>query len=134
MGLRRCVGNENIGGEIDSFWLEGDLAISAFEQVEFLTRFESGELPFRTETVDAVRGILVQETGPDRSWSYKTGHSVTADPDLGWLVGTAENGSSSWVFALNVDLEEDGEQLDPAVRQAVVRKILVAEGILPAWA
>ena len=127
-----AYGNENIGGPIDSFWLDGDLRISALEQVEFLTRLESGELPFRTETVDAVREILVQESGPDWSWSYKTGLSVSADPDLGWLVGTVDNGTSTWVFALNVDLEQAGSQLDPSVRQTVVRKILEAEGVLPA--
>ena len=126
-----AYGNENIGGPIDSFWLDGDLRISALEQVEFLTRLESGELPFRTETVDAVREILVQESRTDWSWSYKTGLSATADPDLGWLVGTVDNGTSTWVFALNVDLEQAGSQLDPSVRQTVAREILEAKAVLP---
>ena len=39
-------GNQNISGQIDTFWLEGGLRISADEQVEFLKRLYKGDLPF----------------------------------------------------------------------------------------
>ena len=32
-------GNAKIGSDIDIFWLEGDLRISAYEQIKFLDKF-----------------------------------------------------------------------------------------------
>lgn len=58
--------------------------------------------------------------------------SLMAEPDLGWLVGTVDEGSSTWVFALNVDLESAGGELDLSVRQTVVRAILETEDVLRA--
>ncbi len=124
-------GNEDIGGSIDSFWLDGDLRISALQQIDFLTRFVEGELPFAPATLEAVGDILVRQSGPGWSWSHKTGLGTEADPNLGWLVGIVELESTSWVFAFNIDLEAGGEQADPAVRLELARELLEAEGVLP---
>lgn len=128
-------GNADIGGGIDQFWLSGDLRISPLEQIDFLTRMVEGGLPFSDETVAAVRDILVRESGDGWAWSHKTGTSLSSTPDLGWLVGIAENEDRTWVFALNVDLEPvvDVEtQLNPRARQDIARTILEMEGALPA--
>ena len=53
----------------------------------------------------SVRDILVRESGDGWAWSHKTGTSLSSTPQLGWLVGIAENGDRRWVFAMNVDLE-----------------------------
>ena len=125
-------GNEDIGGELDSFWLDGDLRVSALEQVDFLTRFVEGGLPFAEENQRAVREIMVQDVGPGWSWSYKTGLSLRSDPEVGWLVGIVDLEETIWVFALNVDLETTGgEPVDPAVRLRVAEAILESEGVLP---
>ncbi|MEM9131258.1 MAG: penicillin-binding transpeptidase domain-containing protein [Actinomycetota bacterium] len=125
-------GNEDIGGRLDSFWLDGDLRISALEQVDFLTRFVEGELPFAERNQQAVREILVQDVGPGWSWSYKTGLSLRSEHEVGWLVGIVDLETSIWVFALNVDMTTTGgEPVDPAVRIRVAESILEAEGVLP---
>ncbi len=127
-------GNADIGGGIDQFWLDGDLRISATEQVEFLERFVTSELPFRPDVVDAVAEILVREEGTEWTWSHKTGTALAADPVLGWLVGTTEFDGRQFVFAMNLDLESRTSvdtQIDPQVRQLLTRRILESQGALP---
>ena len=127
-------GNADISGGIDQFWLSGALRISVFEQIDFLSRLVQGELPFSGQTVAAVREILVRESGDGWAWSHKTGTSLSSIPDLGWLVGIAENANEEWVFALNIDLERVDDvatQLNPQARQRIARVILESEGALP---
>ena len=57
-------GNENISGEIDSFWLGGGLKISADEQVEFLKRLYAGRLPVSKRSIEIVKDIMVFEQTP----------------------------------------------------------------------
>lgn len=130
---RAEYGNADISGDIDQFWLSGGLRISALQQVDFLSRLVTGELPFGDDVVAAVRDILVRESGDGWAWSHKTGTSLSSTPDLGWLVGIAENAGETWVFALNLDLEVDdvATQLDPEVRHQIARTILESEGALP---
>lgn len=127
-------GNGDIGGGITDFWLTGELRIAATEQLEFLRRFVEEDLPFRPEVMNQVRGILIREEGPGWTWSHKTGTALADDPALGWLVGIAENGDQTWVFALNVDLEKDpglSGEIMPSSRVDLARDLLQSAGALP---
>jgi len=48
-------GNRNASGRVDNFWLDGTLAISADEQVEFLRRLYAGQLPVSRRSTDIVK-------------------------------------------------------------------------------
>lgn len=127
-------GNASIGSEIDDFWLVGDLRISPLEQLDFLERLVTRDLPFDPMVMDSVADIIVQERGSQWSWSFKTGTALIEDPDLGWLVGMTEYDGTQWVFALNIDLTSTDAlegQLDPQLRQTIARSILVLAGALP---
>ena len=128
-------GNADAGPVIDDFWLRGDLRISPLEQLDFLERLATGDLPFDAEHVDAVRDILVRESGAGWVWSHKTGTASAEEPVLGWLVGLATHDDTTWVFALNLDLETVGDdgvvgQIDPQLRLQLAREILVELGAL----
>lgn len=47
------------------FWVKGDLAISAFEQVAFLQRFYRNELPFEVTHQRLVKDVMVNKTSAD---------------------------------------------------------------------
>lgn len=94
-------GNGKIGGGIDSFWLNGELRISAFEQVDFLYRLHEGKLPLSASTVDRfLNEVMVYARDEDTVLRAKTGWAQSADfPDdaqpgfegnLGWFVGSVE--------------------------------------------
>lgn len=59
-------GNADPSGGIDTFWLSGNLRISAEEQVAFLQRLYRNELPFRVEHQRLVKDVMIVEAG--RHW------------------------------------------------------------------
>ena len=126
-------GNTDIGGLIDEFWLNGDLRISALEQLDMLTDLMTDKLPFDHAHQAAVRDILVRESDTGSIWAHKTGTALGPNPVLGWLVGYTEFDGATWVFAMNIDLGDSVElytQIDPQIRQKLANEILRGEGAL----
>lgn len=133
--LRTCInsvgyGNRDIGDEnnIDRFWLDGPLEISAIEQVEFVHRLFAGETRFGATTVATVLDILPSEEIPCGdavcTLRAKTGFMNTTDPMLGWWVGAVfRDDAPRWVFAVNLDMESARQA---PVRQQLGRDILAA--------
>ena len=62
---------------VDLFWLNGDLPISADEQIRFLQKLYSYELPFRNEHVDVLKDIMLVEKNTEYSLYAKTGWAIT---------------------------------------------------------
>lgn len=127
-------GNADIGGGIDQFWLNGDLRISPLQQLDFLERLATDDLPFSAGNMAAVREIIVRESGDGWSWSHKTGTALSEEPTLGWLVGITEHDGRTWVYALNIDMPEvDGvSSIEPGLREELARRVLIDAGALPA--
>ena len=97
-------GNHSTGNHVDLFWLNGDLRISAAEQIRFLARLFNYELPFRREHVDVLKDIMQAETNPEYSLYAKSGWAATT-PQVGWYVGFVETGIGTWVFAMNMQVD-----------------------------
>lgn len=128
--LRRLdYGNSEIGSVVDRFWLQGPLAISAVEQVQFLDRLLRQALPLRPAHVEALEAITLQAESADHALHYKTGWSTATRPQIGWVVGWLRRGDQRQPFALNMDIA--GEDALPQ-RWALARDCLVALGALPA--
>lgn len=95
-------GNQEIAGEIDSFWLDGTLRISADEQVEFLKRLYVGELPFSQRSMTIVQNILVLEETDAYRLHGKTGSGWADGLYVGWFVGFLEEKDNAYFFATNL--------------------------------
>jgi beta-lactamase class D len=130
---RLDYGNRDPGGGVDRFWLDGDLRISALEQVAFLERLAARRLPLSERSQRIVRDMLVREANDCYVLRAKTGlvgvsaRSLSPEEGVGWYVGWVETDSASWAFALNIDVRKDG---DSAARQRVAREILGKAGVL----
>ena len=81
------------------FWVEGDLAISAHEQIAFLQKLYRNELGFRVDHQRLVKDVLINEAGKEWILRAKTGWSGK----IGWWVGWVEWPSGPVFFALNID-------------------------------
>lgn len=102
----------------EPFWVDGGLAISAFEQVAFLQRLYRNQLPFDVSHQRLVKDVMVNEAGPDWLLRAKTGWSGR----LGWWVGWLERPNGAVFFAANIDTPN--RDADLGKRQAVVRAVL----------
>ena len=83
-------GNMRIGDQIDQFWLNDTLLISADEQVGFIKRLYHGELPFSERTQRIVRGMMLQKEAPNYKLYYKTGWDDKHNTNTLWVVGYVE--------------------------------------------
>jgi beta-lactamase class D len=117
-------GNTSVRGD-KPFWVEGELAISAHEQIAFLRRLYRNELPFRVEHQRLVKDVMVNEAGRDWILRAKTGWTGK----LGWWVGWVEWPTGPVFFALNIDTPN--RQRDLGKRQDIARSILRAIQALP---
>jgi beta-lactamase class D len=92
-------GNEKASPELTTFWLKGDLRISAMQQIEFLYKIEKQQLGLRPETYETLMEIFeLRRSHPFKIYG-KTGWGVQDGKDIGWLVGFAEWGKSRYLFA-----------------------------------
>ena len=123
-------GNANPGPGLTTFWLAGDLRISAQQQITFLKKLYKRELPFKASSYDVFRRIMLMEERPGYRLYAKTGWAGYGEkdtPQIGWYVGYLETGTDVWFFALNMAITKPAEG---AYRQQMVMEALKLKGIL----
>jgi len=96
-------GNRKVGSRLSKFWLEGDVKISAVEQVEFLQRLYRNQLPFKQQNIDILKKILVVDKTENYTIRAKSGWSGK----IGWYIGYIEKNDSVWFFAFNSILDRN---------------------------
>ncbi len=96
-------GNQNITGNIDSFWLDGDLRITIQEQIDFLRRLQADELPFSERSLEIVKDITILEETEAYTLRGKTGSALRFEPQIGWFVGYLEKDGNAYFFATNIE-------------------------------
>lgn len=88
---------------IDNFWLMGNSRITQRQQIDFLKRLLSFELPFSENTKEIMKKLmLIEETGQYRL-SGKSGLSNENDNYNGWFVGYMESETGTYFFATNIE-------------------------------
>ncbi len=119
-------GNRSIGSQIDRFWLNGDLQISAREQIEFLKKLYHYELPFRREHIDILKDIMLVEQTNTHSLYAKSGWAATT-PQVAWYVGFVTKSDETWLFAMNMQVDRPEQTL---LREELTIRSLQALGII----
>ncbi|MFA3783630.1 class D beta-lactamase [Melioribacteraceae bacterium 4301-Me] len=107
-------GNMVIGSDIDKFWLDGSLQISADEQIEFLKRLYDNALPFSERTMQIVKNVMIIEQNKDYVLRGKTGlGKLNPKKYIAWFVGWIEKGKDVYFFAMNMN----GEDADKLIKE-----------------
>lgn len=130
---RLDYGNHSISGGIDLFWLRGGMRISALEQVDFLERFVTGRLAIRASTTATLREIMLVTRTDSYALYGKTGTAIPSETEqIGWLVGFAESGGRTSVFAFNMIHPRVWQDFPREKRVELVTAALRQLGVLPA--
>lgn len=120
-------GNRKLGKDIDKFWLEGDIRISAKQQIDFLLKLINNELPFTIENQELVKQIMLTDSTKNYQVHSKTGWAMRAKKQIGWLVGYVVANDNTWIFACNIDIRQNS---DAKYRKEIVYEVLRKEGII----
>lgn len=88
---------------IDKFWLEGESAITQYQQIYFLQKLYNLQLPASDKAMMQTKEIMLQEENEHYKLSYKTGWATRQKENVTWLVGYIETGDNVYYFATNVE-------------------------------
>jgi beta-lactamase class D len=116
-------GNSKLGKNIDTFWLDGDLRISAIEQIEFLEKLLRKDIPFSNSNIETVKSIMMKDSTDTYNYYAKTGWVSK----IGWYVGFVIYDKERWLFALNIGIINNK---DVKFRKIITEEILRDEGII----
>lgn len=118
-------GNARVDTDFGDYWIDGELAISAVEQINFLKQLYANSLPFKPEHQQLVKDLIVIEQGENWVLRAKTGWQGK----YGWWVGWVELPSGPIFFALNIDTPN--RLADLPKREQIGRAVLVSLHALP---
>ncbi len=66
-------GSQIIGERIDKCWLDQSFKVSAYEQIDFLKKLDSNQLPFKQSSIDTAKKIMIFKQSPEYTLRGKTG-------------------------------------------------------------
>lgn len=116
--------------QVDTFWLDNSVKITADEQLGLVKSLYFDQLPFQPRSQRLVRDIMLQEDNSNYILAYKTGWGKTeAGNDLAWAVGWIEENRHPYFFALNLESKQPEADI-PAVRKRILMAILKDLGFL----
>jgi beta-lactamase class D len=107
-------------------WLvDGNIKISADEQIRFLEAFYLEELIFSEYTTNIVKDMILMEETDTYRFSGKTGGCNLEDrQEIGWFMGYVETEDNVFFFVTNMNQMGD-------IRIDLTRQILSEFGIIP---
>lgn len=121
-------GNAQVGNDLENFWLDGALRITAYEEINFLKKLYANALPFDQANIDLLKSIMVDEQTSTYTLFAKTGWAVPKGSEHhGWYVGYVQSPKGVYFFATNLILPTD-EGIP--LRKALTLDALKTKGIL----
>lgn len=124
LGYGRSLGRPVIKNNVDTFWLDNSVKVTADEQLGLVKRLYFGQLPFQPRSQRIVVNMMKEEQNSNYKLSYKTGLGITEKGhSLGWMVGFIEENNHPYFFVLQ--LESPRRDVDMATaRMTVLKDIL----------
>lgn len=122
-------GNQQIGHQVDNFWLVGPLKVTPKQEVEFASALAQEQLAFDPRVQQQVKTmLLLQERQAYRLYA-KSGWGMDVEPQVGWLTGWIETPQDEIVaFSLNMQMQSN---MDPAIRLKILQQALAELGLYP---
>lgn len=116
--------------QIDTFWLDNSMKVTADEQLGLVKRLYFHQLPFFNRPQDMVKGMMLQENNSNYKLSYKTGWGYTdKGHSLGWIVGWIEENIHPYFFVLQIESTDPKYDIG-AVRVKMLKEILKQYGFM----
>lgn len=129
-------GNEQIGDEVDMFWLNGRLKTTPEKQILFLKDLYFEKLPFSKRSMDIVKKIMIANQTDAYTLRAKTGWGFTEDTsstafnNIGWYVGYVEKGDNVYFFATCLQADEAHTANFKSIRIDITLHFLKKLGII----
>lgn len=124
VGYGRRYDTFRIQNNLDTFWLDNTLKVTADEQLGLVKKLYFRQLPFQNREQEIVRSMMIRESNDKYILAYKTGLAGTdKGTQLAWVVGWIEENKHVYPFAMNIE-KADARTDMVKVRMDIFRSIL----------
>lgn len=103
---RLNYGNRLTGPNLRTFWLDGDIRISALQQIAFIKNLYLRQFSFSDQHYDMLRRVMLTDSTSKYRMYAKTGWTARVEVETGWYVGYVETDGDIWFFACNLEIRE----------------------------
>lgn len=130
LGYASQNGKVVIQDNLDTFWLDNSVKITADEQLGLVKKLYFDQLPFQPRTQRIVKSMMLREDNANYRLSYKTGWGrLENGQEVGWLVGWVEENNHPYFFVLQL-ISSDAAVNMAVLRENILKKILTHLGFL----
>jgi beta-lactamase class D len=103
LGYGQRYNKFKITNNIDTFWLDNTLKVTADEELGLVKKLYFNQLPFFKSTQKTVQSVMLREENANYKLSYKTGWGSARNGDaVGWIVGWIEENRHPYFFVLQI--------------------------------
>lgn len=128
VGMGQRYDTFRITDNIDKFWLDNTLKVTADEQLGLVKRLYFKQLPFQNREQEIVKDLMIRERNDKYILAYKTGWGVTEKGNqLGWMVGWIEENRHVYPFVMNLESADANINMKE-IRLQIMRGILTQLG------
>jgi beta-lactamase class D len=90
--------------DLDTFWLDNSVKITADEQIGLMKKLYFDQLPFKKWTQRIVKSMMLMDSTNKYKLSYKTGWGYRENGNsIGWVVGWIEENRHPYPFVLQIE-------------------------------
>ena len=130
LGYGQLRGKPAIKNNLDTFWLDNSVKVTADEQLGLVKKLYFGQLPFQPRSQRMVKNMMLRENNANYKLSYKTGWGHTEKGHaLGWITGWIEENRHPYFFVLQVESSDANYNMGE-VRLKMLKDILRQYGFM----
>ena len=114
-----------VSANMDAFWKDGSLTITADEQLGLIKRAFFKELPFQKRSQEIFKKMILKEDNSNYKLSYLTAADSTSNNN--WVLGYEEENTHIYFFVLHTTSKTAAATNNSV---ALLKKILLQQGFL----
>jgi len=116
-----------VSNDLNSFWKNGSLRITADEQLGLIKKLYFGQLAFQKKSQDVFKKMILKEDNASYQLSYIVGANKLITPSF-WIVGYVEENKHPYFFVMH--LETKNTQFHNESVVSLLKSILLQQGFL----
>lgn len=124
LGYGARYGRFELGNNLDTFWLDNSVKVTADEQLGLVKKLYFNQLPFTERSQSIVRSMMLFENTSNYQLYYKTGWGFLENGNqLAWLIGWIEENKHPYFFALQIETPDQNADMG-SIRMKMLKDML----------
>lgn len=131
LGYGRRYNKPLVKDNLETFWLDNSMKVTADEQLGLVKKLYFGQLPFQPRSQRIVKNMMKREDNSNYKLSYITGSgSANNGHPIGWIIGFIEENRHPYFFVFQTESAVTGSWKIDLERVDTLKEILRQYGFM----